>query len=50
LKCGRSTYKLTWQEIAAMTGGIVVPIVLAYLVAAIDLFGGILILAGYQTA
>jgi putative oxidoreductase len=36
-------------KIAAMTGGIVAPTVLAYLVAAIDLFGGILILVGYQT-
>lgn len=34
---------------AAMTGGIVAPIVLAYLVAAINLFGGILVLVGYQT-
>jgi putative oxidoreductase len=32
-----------------MTGGILSPTVIAYLVAAIDLFGGILILVGYQT-
>jgi putative oxidoreductase len=36
-------------KVAAMTGGILTPTVLAYLVAAIDLFGGILILVGYQT-
>ena len=36
-------------KVAAMTGGIVAPVVIAYLVAAIDLFGGILILVGYQT-
>lgn len=36
-------------KIAAMTGGILTPTVLAYLVAAINLFGGILILVGYQT-
>jgi putative oxidoreductase len=36
-------------KIAAMTGGVVAPTVLAYLVAAINLFGGILILVGYQT-
>ena len=34
---------------SAMTGGILTPTILAYLVAAIDLFGGILILLGYQT-
>jgi putative oxidoreductase len=33
----------------ALTGGILSPTVLAYLVAAIDLFGGILILIGFQT-
>lgn len=36
-------------KVAAMTGGILSPTVIAYLVAAIDLFGGILILVGYQT-
>ena len=36
-------------KVAALTGGILTPTVLAYLVAAIDLFGGILILVGYQT-
>jgi putative oxidoreductase len=36
-------------KVAAMTGGILTPTVIAYLVAAIDLFGGILILVGYQT-
>ena len=36
-------------KVAAMTGGMVSPTVIAYLVAAIDLFGGILILVGYQT-
>jgi len=34
---------------AALTGGILSPTVVAYLVAAIDLFGGILILIGFQT-
>jgi len=33
----------------ALTGGILSPTVIAYLVAAIDLFGGILILVGFQT-
>jgi putative oxidoreductase len=33
----------------ALTGGILSPTVLAYLVAVIDLFGGILILIGFQT-
>jgi putative oxidoreductase len=33
----------------ALTGGILSPTVVAYLVAAIDLFGGILILIGFQT-
>jgi putative oxidoreductase len=36
-------------KVAAMTGGILTPMVIAYLVAAINLIGGILILAGYQT-
>ncbi len=36
-------------KVAAMTGGILTPTIIAYLVAAIDLFGGILILVGYQT-
>jgi len=36
-------------KVASMTGGILSPMVIAYLVAAIDLFGGILILVGYQT-
>jgi putative oxidoreductase len=36
-------------KVAGMTGGILSPTVIAYLVAAIDLFGGILILVGYQT-
>ena len=39
----------TVVKVAAMTGGILSPMVLAYLVAAINLFGGILILVGYQT-
>jgi putative oxidoreductase len=30
-------------------GGVVPPLVIAYLVAAVDLFGGLLILLGYQT-
>jgi putative oxidoreductase len=34
---------------AAATSGILSPTVIAYLVAAIDLFGGLLILVGYQT-
>ena len=36
-------------KVAAMSGGILTPTIIAYLVAAIDLFGGILILVGYQT-
>jgi len=36
-------------KVSGMTGGMLTPTILAYLVAAIDLFGGILILAGYQT-
>ena len=32
-----------------MTGGVLSPTVIAYLVAAIDLFGGLLILVGFQT-
>lgn len=36
-------------KVSGLTGGILAPTVLAYMVAAIDLFGGILILAGYQT-
>ena len=36
-------------KVAGMTGGILSPTVIAYLVATIDLFGGILILVGYQT-
>jgi putative oxidoreductase len=35
-------------KVAAMSGGILSPTVIAYLVAAIDLFGGLLILVGYQ--
>lgn len=37
------------MKVAGLTGGILSPTILAYLVAAIDLIGGILILAGYQT-
>ena len=36
-------------KVSGMTGGILTPTILAYLVAAIDLLGGILILVGYQT-
>lgn len=36
-------------KFVGLTGGILSPTVLAYLVAAIDLFGGILILVGFQT-
>lgn len=39
----------TVVKFAAMTGGILTPTVIAYLVAAIDLFGGVLILVGFQT-
>jgi putative oxidoreductase len=39
----------TVVKVAAMSGGILTPTIIAYLVAAIDLFGGILILVGYQT-
>jgi putative oxidoreductase len=36
-------------KVAGLTGGILTPTIIAYLVASIDLFGGILILIGYQT-
>lgn len=36
-------------KVVALTGGILSPTVFAYLVATIDLFGGILILVGFQT-
>ena len=36
-------------KFSGMTGGLLSPTIIAYLVAAIDLFGGILILVGYQT-
>jgi putative oxidoreductase len=36
-------------KFANFTGGLAAPVVVAYLVAAIDLFGGLLILVGYQT-
>jgi putative oxidoreductase len=36
-------------KFAAMTGGILTPTIIAYLVATIDLVGGILILFGFQT-
>lgn len=36
-------------KVAGMTSGILSPTVIAYLVATIDLLGGILILLGYQT-
>ena len=36
-------------KFANVTGGVITPVVVAYLVAAIDLFGGLLILVGYQT-
>jgi putative oxidoreductase len=36
-------------KFASLTGGILSPTLVAYLVAAVDLFGGILILVGYQT-
>lgn len=36
-------------KVAGMTGGILSPTVIAYLVATIDLLGGMLILLGYQT-
>jgi putative oxidoreductase len=36
-------------KFAGMTGGVLTPTIIAYLVAAIDLFGGVLILVGYQT-
>jgi putative oxidoreductase len=37
------------MKVSGLTGGVLSPAIIAYLVAAIDLFGGILILAGYQT-
>jgi putative oxidoreductase len=36
-------------KVAGMTGGILTPTIIAYLVAAIDLFGGLCILIGFQT-
>jgi putative oxidoreductase len=39
----------TVVKVAGLTGGVLSPTIIAYLVAAIDLFGGILILIGYQT-
>jgi putative oxidoreductase len=36
-------------QVSGQTGGILSPTVIAYLVAAIDLIGGLLILVGYQT-
>jgi putative oxidoreductase len=36
-------------KVVALTGGVLSPTVIAYLVAAIDLLGGILILIGFQT-
>lgn len=39
----------TVVKAAGFSGGILAPTVIAYLVAAVDLFGGILILVGYQT-
>ncbi len=36
-------------KFSALTGGILSPTIIAYLVAAIDLIGGLLILVGYQT-
>lgn len=36
-------------KFVAATGGVLTPTVIAYLVAAIDLFGGLLILVGFQT-
>jgi putative oxidoreductase len=36
-------------KFSGLTGGILSPTMIAYLVAAIDLIGGILILVGYQT-
>jgi putative oxidoreductase len=39
----------TVVKVAGLTGGILTPTVIAYMVAVIDLFGGILILVGYQT-
>jgi len=36
-------------KFASVMGGVFAPVVVAYLVAVIDLFGGLLILVGYQT-
>lgn len=36
-------------KVSQLSGGVLTPVVLAYLVAAIDLFGGLLILIGYKT-
>lgn len=39
----------TVVKAASLSGGILTPTIVAYLVAAIDLFGGLLILVGFQT-
>jgi putative oxidoreductase len=36
-------------KVAGLTGGVLSPTIIAYLVAAVDLIGGLLILVGYQT-
>jgi putative oxidoreductase len=36
-------------QFSGLTGGVLSPTIIAYLVAAVDLIGGILILVGYQT-
>ncbi len=37
-------------KFSGMVGGILAPVVIAYLVAAVDLFGGLLVLVGYKNS
>ena len=46
---GSYTTNAAIVKFVSVTGGVLSPTVIAYLVAAIDLFGGLLILVGFQT-
>ncbi len=46
---GNYTTNAAIVKFVGATGGVLSPTVIAYLVAAIDLFGGLLILVGFQT-
>ena len=46
---GSYTTNAAIVKFVSVTGGVLAPTVIAYLVAAIDLFGGLLILVGFQT-